>query len=109
MANTYVQETTDQNFTKDVLQSDKPVLVDFWAVWCGPCRALAPTIDEVALDNKDKIKVYKVNTDENPNTPSQYGVRGIPALFLFKGGKVVDQSTGVVPKATIQNMINKAL
>ena len=109
MSNAYVFETTDSTFTKDVLQSDKPVLVDFWAVWCGPCRALSPTIDEIAADNKDKIKVYKVNTDENPNTPSQYGVRGIPALFLFKNGQVFDQSTGVVPKNNIQAMINKAL
>ena len=109
MVNAHVQETTDSNFQKDVLQSDKPVLVDFWAVWCGPCRALSPTIDEIATDNAGKIKVVKVNTDDNPNVPSQYGVRGIPALFLFKNGQVVDQTVGVQPKANIQAMINKAL
>lgn len=105
----HVLETTDARFEQDVLKSNIPVLVDFWAVWCGPCRALAPIIDEVAQDNKDKIKVYKVNTDENPNSPSQYGVRGIPTVILFKDGQVVDQSVGVVAKHSLQNMINKAL
>lgn len=107
MANDYVKETTDGNFQNDVLNANTPVLVDFWAVWCGPCRALSPIIDELAEDNKDKIKVYKVNTDENPNTPSQYGVRGIPTVILFKNGQPVDQSVGVTPKAHLQEMINR--
>lgn len=107
MASDNVLETTDANFENDVLKSDKPVLVDFWAVWCGPCRALSPIIDEVAAANQGKIKVYKVNTDENPNTPSQYGVRGIPTVILFNNGEVVGQYTGVAPKEHFQEMIDK--
>lgn len=108
MGNEYVKETTDANFSEDVLNSDVPVLVDFWAVWCGPCRALSPIIDELAEDNKDSLKVYKVNTDENPNTPAQYGVRGIPTVIMFKNGEIVEQSTGVVAKANLQAMVDKA-
>ena len=107
MANNVI-ETSDANFDKDVLKSDVPVLVDFWAVWCGPCRALSPVIEEIANDNQGKVKVVKVNTDENPNIPSQYGIRGIPTVILFKNGQPVDQSVGLVPKASLQNMINKA-
>lgn len=109
MANAFVNETTDANFEHDVLKSPIPVLVDFWAVWCGPCRALSPIIDEIAESNQGKIKVFKVNTDENPNTPSQYGVRGIPTVILFKGGKVVAQNVGVSPKAHFQGMIDEAV
>ena len=109
MASDHVFETSDQNFQRDVLQSDQLCLVDFWAVWCGPCRALAPILDELAADNVGKLKVFKVNTDENPNTPSQYGVRGIPTVILFKNGQVVNQSVGVVPKAALQDMVNKAV
>lgn len=108
MVSENVKETTDANFETDVLKADVPVLVDFWAVWCGPCRALAPIIDELADDNQGKLKVFKVNTDENPNTPAKYGVRGIPTVILFKDGQVVEQSVGVVAKANLQTMVDKA-
>lgn len=109
MAGANVTETTDANFENDVLKSDVPVLVDFWAVWCGPCRALAPIIDEIADDNAGKAKVCKVNTDDSPNTAAQFGIRGIPTVMLFKDGQVIDQVTGVVPKVNLQAMIDKAL
>ncbi len=109
MSSDHVFETSDGNFERDVLKSNVPCLVDFWAVWCGPCRALAPILEDLAADNVGKIKVFKVNTDDSPNTPSQYGVRGIPTVILFKDGKVVDQSVGVVPKLSLQEMVNKAL
>ena len=109
MANQFVIETTDSNFENDVLKSDVPVLVDFWAVWCGPCRALSPIIEQLAEEYQGKLKVCKVNTDEHPNAPSQYGVRGIPTVILFKDGQVVDQNVGVSPKAAFQEMINKAI
>lgn len=108
MAEKNVLETTDSDFENDVLRSTVPVIVDFWASWCGPCRALAPILDELANDNEGRIKVFKVNTDENPNTPAQYGVRGIPTVIVFKNGEVVDQTTGVVPKANLQAMVDQA-
>lgn len=101
------QTTTDDKFEQDVLKSSEPVLVDFWAEWCGPCRALAPKLEEIATEFKGKMKVVKVNIDENPNSPAKYGVRGIPTLILFKNGKNVDQIVGNHPKENIVEVIQK--
>ena len=100
---------TDQNFAAEVLQSSVPVLVDFWATWCGPCRTISPVVEELAKEFSGRIKVTKLNVDENPGTPSEYSVRGIPTLIVFKGGKVLDQIVGAVPKARLVQMIEKAL
>ena len=102
-------QVTDKNFAVEVLNSDIPVLVDFWATWCGPCRSMAPIVDELTGDFSGRVKVTKLNVDENPATPGQYGVRGIPTLILFKDGKVFDQIVGAVPKARLVGMIEKAL
>ena len=96
---------TDAEFDHDVLKSDTPVLVDFWAPWCGPCRAMAPTVDAVATEYAGKIKVGKMNTDDHPSTAMRYGIRGIPTLLLFKGGNVVEQKVGVVPKPELVKML----
>ena len=99
----------DKNFASEVLSSTIPVLVDFWATWCGPCRSISPIVEELAKEFMGKVKVTKLNVDESPATPSQYGVRGIPTLILFKGGKILDQIVGAVPKARLKSMIEKAL
>ncbi len=99
----------DKNFAEEVLNVDLPVLVDFWATWCGPCRSISPIIEELAKEFTGRVKVTKLNVDESPATPSQYGVRGIPTLILFKGGKILDQIIGAVPKARLIAMIEKAL
>jgi thioredoxin 1 len=109
MAGQFVTEVNDANFEQDVLKSDQPVLVDFWAAWCGPCRALAPVVDEVATQYNGHLKVMKMDVDKNNVTPSRYGIRGIPALLLFKDGKVADQIVGFVPKDTIDKSISKVL
>lgn len=109
MASEKVMAFTDANFDRDVLQSDIPVLVDFWATWCAPCKAIAPLIDAVADEYAGKVRVGKVNVDENQATPGKYGVRGIPTLILFKGGVVVDQIVGAVPKSQLDALISKAL
>ncbi len=96
---------TKTNFEAEVLKSDKPVLVDFWAPWCGPCRMLAPVLAEVAAEKGDKIKVGKVNVDENPELAAQYGISGIPAVLLFKDGKVVATSVGFKPKPELESFI----
>ncbi len=102
-------QVSDKTFSQEVLNSDLPVLVDFWATWCGPCRSIAPIVEELANDYTGKIKVTKLNVDENPATSSQYGVRGIPTLILFKSGKILDQIVGAVPKARLVAMIEKSL
>ncbi|EAT16914.1 thioredoxin TrxA [Desulfuromonas acetoxidans] len=109
MANDNVVQFTDDNFDAEVLKADQPVLVDFWATWCAPCKAIAPVIDELANQFSGQVKIGKVNVDENPNTPGQYGVRGIPTLVLFKNGEVVDQLVGAIPKNQLEEFINKAL
>jgi len=100
---------TDATFKKDVLESEIPVLVDFWAPWCGPCRMVAPVVDEIAEHYGGQIKVVKLNTDENPNTATQYGIRSIPTLMIFKGGQRVDMVVGAVPKTTLANTLEKYL
>ncbi len=109
MASENVHTFTDDNFEKEVLQSEIPVLVDFWATWCAPCKAIAPLIDTMATEYEGRIKVGKVNVDDNPATPGKYGVRGIPTVILLKDGKVVDQVVGAIPKAQLEALIKKAL
>jgi thioredoxin 1 len=100
---------TDASFKDDVLDSDVPVLVDFWAPWCGPCRMVAPVVDEIAEQYEGQVKVVKLNTDENPQVASQYGIRSIPTLMIFKGGQRVDMVVGAVPKTTLANTLEKYL
>jgi thioredoxin 1 len=104
-----VPEFDDNNFASEVLEADGPVLVDFWAPWCGPCKSIAPIIEEVAGEYEGKLKVAKLNVDDHPATASRYGIRGIPNLIILKGGAVKEQIVGAVPKAKLVNAIEKAL
>jgi thioredoxin 1 len=99
----------DSNFEQEVLKSAKPSLVDFWAPWCGPCKAIGPLLEELAKDYKDRINIVKVNVDDNPKTAAMYGVRGIPTLLLIKDGKNLDTLVGLVPKDRLETFIKKAL
>ena len=100
---------SDVEFKKEVLEADKPVLVDFWAPWCGPCRMIAPVIDEIAKEYEGKVKVVKINTDENPVTSSEYQISAIPTLLFFKSGKVVKEIVGVVSKEEIKNTLDELI
>ena len=109
MASANVKEFTDDNFESEVLKSDVPTLVDFWAVWCGPCRQIAPTVDALAEEYQGRLKVGKMDVDNHQIVPQQYGVRSIPTLLVFKGGKVVGQVVGAVPRAKLEAEIQKHL
>jgi thioredoxin 1 len=109
MAEKNITEITDENFQNEILSSPLPALVDFWAAWCGPCRAIAPVVEELALQFEGQIKIGKLNVDENPKTPGQYGIRAIPTLILFKNGAVAEQITGAVSKSTLETAIKKTL
>ncbi len=102
-------EVTDANFDQEVLQSEQPVLVDFWAAWCGPCKMIGPIVDGVAQSYAGRLKVAKVNVDQSISTPMRYGIRGIPALLFFKGGKVADQIVGYVPQNVIEEKVKQLL
>ena len=100
---------TDATFEEEVLKSDLPVVVDFWAEWCGPCKMIGPSLEELSEEMADKVKIVKVNVDENPSAPAQMGVRGIPSMFLFKDGQVVSNKVGAAPKAALQSWIEDSI
>lgn len=104
-----IQDVTDQTFESEILQSDTPAVIDFWAEWCAPCRAIAPIIKELAAEYGDRVKIAKMNVDHSPNTPGRYGVRAIPTVLAFRGGQVVEQLQGARPKAAFEEMIKKLL
>ena len=102
-------ETNDQTFDKDISTNDVPVVVDFGAEWCGPCKVLDPILEEIAVENKDKVKIYKMNIDENPMTPQKYGIRGIPTIMIFKKGELIDTKVDSLPKTALQTWIESNL
>ena len=101
--------TNDENFENDISNNNVPVIVDFGAEWCGPCKQLDPILEEIAIDNKDKLKIYKMNIDENPMTPQKFGVRGIPTIMLFNQGKLIDTKVGSLPKSALETWIKSNL
>lgn len=109
MSSEYVTAATDNNFAEEVLKSSKPVLVDFWAPWCGPCKAIGPLVEELAVQFKDSVKFMKLNVDDSQKTAINYKVRSIPTIMLFKDGNVVDTIVGLVPKEKLETLINKGL
>ena len=109
MASESIVELSDSSFESEVINSEKPVLVDFWAPWCGPCRALAPVIEEISTDFVDKLKVGKVNVDDNPEISMKFGIRSIPTLMVFKDGEVLEQIIGAVPKSEIERALEKVI
>lgn len=109
MSDDTILHVTDGTFEQEILKSDKPALVDFWAPWCGPCKALGPVVEELAAEYKDRVVVSKLNVDDSPKIAGKYGVRSIPTVILFKGGEVVDSLIGLVPKERLADLIKKGL
>jgi thioredoxin 1 len=109
VSSSHIVHTTDATFSQDVLKSDKPVLLDFWAEWCGPCKMIAPILDEIAAEYHERIKIAKLNIDENPQTPPKFGIRGIPTLILFKNGSVEAQKVGAVSKSQLSAFLENNL
>ena len=109
MSSELVKAVNDGNFDAEVLKNPLPVLIDFWAEWCGPCRALTPTVEALAKDYAGKLAVYKMNVDENQTTPIHFGIRSIPTLLLFKGGQKIDQVIGAIPRSALEEMVKKGM